>query len=84
LFGVFILITQICFEGYIKVLFLRPLDIVSPGTWVVLRLSIRPGFAFRKLNFERITLEASIFPYICNITIFIIIIKSRYDFCLLL
>jgi hypothetical protein len=84
LFGVFVLIAQIYFEGYIKILFLRPLDTVSPGTWVVSRLSIKPGFAFRKLDFKRITLEASIFPYIRNITIFITVVKSRYDFCLLL
>jgi hypothetical protein len=84
LFGVFVLIAQIYFEGYIKVLFLRPLDIISPSIWVILRLFIRPGFAFKKLNFERIILEASIFPYIHNITIFIIVIESRYDFCFLL
>jgi hypothetical protein len=84
LFGVSILITQTYFEGYIKVLFLRPLDIVSPGTWVVSRLSIKPGFAFKKLDFERITLEASILPYIRNIIIFIIVVESRYNLCLLL
>jgi hypothetical protein len=84
LFGVFVLIAQIYFEGYIKILFLRPLDTISPGIWVVLRLSIGPGFAFRKLDFERITLEASVFPYIYNTTIFIIVIESRYDFCFLL
>jgi hypothetical protein len=84
LFGVFILIAQICFEGYIKILFLKPLDTISPGTWVVLRLFIKPGFAFRKLDFERITLEASVFPYVHNTTIFIIIVESRYNFCFLL
>jgi hypothetical protein len=84
LFGVSILITQICFEGYIKILFLRPLDTVSSGTWVVSRLSIKPGFAFRKLDFERTTLEASILPYVRNTTIFIIVVESRYDFCFLL
>jgi hypothetical protein len=84
LFGVFVLIAQIYFEGYIKILFLRPLDIIFPGTWVISRLSIRPGFAFRKLDFEKIILEASIFPYIHNTIIFIIVIKSRYDLCFLL
>jgi hypothetical protein len=84
LFGVFVLIAQICFKGYIKILFLKPLDTVSPSTWVILRLSIRPGFAFRKLDFEKIILEASIFPYICNTIIFIIVVESRYDFCFLL
>jgi hypothetical protein len=84
LFGVFILTTQIYFEGYIKILFLRPLDTISPGTWVVSRLFIKLGFIFRKLDFERITLETSIFLYIRNITIFIIIVESRYNFCFLL
>jgi hypothetical protein len=84
LFGVFVLTAQIYFKGYIKILFLRPLDIVSPGIWVILRLSIRPGFAFRKLDFERTTLEASVFPYIRNTTIFTIVVESRYDFCFLL
>jgi hypothetical protein len=84
LFGVFVLIAQICFEGYIKILFLRPLDIIFPSIWVVSRLSIGLGFTFRKLDFEKIILEASIFPYIYNIIIFIIIVESRYNFCLLL
>jgi hypothetical protein len=84
LFGVSILTAQTCFEGYIKILFLRPLDTVSPGIWVVSKLSIRPGFAFRKLDFERITLEASVLPYVRNTTIFITIIESRCDFCFLL
>jgi hypothetical protein len=84
LFGVFVLTTQMCFEGYIKVLFLRPLDTVSPGTWVVSKLSIGLGFAFKKLDFEKTTLEASIFPHVHNIIIFITIVESRYDFCLLL
>jgi hypothetical protein len=84
LFRVFILIAQIYFEGYIKILFLKPLDTVSPGTWVVSRLSIGLGFAFRKLDFERIILEISIFPYIYNITIFITVVESRYNFCFLL
>jgi hypothetical protein len=84
LFGVFVLTAQIYFEGYIKILFLKPLDIVSPGTWVVSRLSIRPGFVFRKLDFEKIILEASIFPYIYNTIIFIIVVESRCDFCFLL
>jgi hypothetical protein len=84
LFEVFILIAQIYFEGYIKILFLRPLDTISPGTWVVSRLSIKPGFAFKKLDFKKTILETSIFPYIRNITIFIIVVKSKYNLCFLL
>jgi hypothetical protein len=84
LFGVSVLTAQICFEGYIKILFLRPLDTVSPGTWVVSRLSIKPGFAFRKLDFEKITLETSVFPHIRNIIIFITVVESRCDLYLLL
>jgi hypothetical protein len=84
LFGVFVLTAQIYFEGYIKILFLRPLDTVSPSIWVILRLSIKPGFAFRKLDFEKTILKASIFPYIRNIIIFIIVVESRYDLCFLL
>jgi hypothetical protein len=84
LFGVSVLTAQICFKGYIKILFLRPLDIVSPGTWVISRLSIGPGFAFRKLDFEKTTLEASILPYVRNTTIFTIVVESRYNLCLLL